>query len=351
MNIKFSTVLLFFAVVLANCAPLSASAELPFAGIQKPHYHIAKKISIPGTGFWDYMYCDGRDHLLFISHGTHVQVLDTNSYKLVGDILHTDGVHGIAIDHKDGRGFTSNGRSNSVTIFNLKTFKTIAEVPVGNGPDAIVYEPKTDRVFTFNGQAQTSTAIDAKTGQVVGTIALGGRPEFAAVDGHGGLFNNIESTSEVVSIDPQTLQIIKRWSLAPAQSPSGISADPNAPLIFSVCHNGKMAISDTQTGTVVTTLPIGIGPDASCFDPATHLAFSSNGQSATLTVVRSNPDGSFAVVQNAKTMRGARTMALNLKTHDVYLVTAKFGKPPKGAAGFRRFVVIPNSFTLIVLKP
>ena len=316
-----------------------------------PHYHIVKKIALPGNGFWDYMYCDSPDHLLFISHGTKVQVLSTHTLKVVGTILHTDGVHGIAIDKKDEKGFTSNGRSNSVTVFNLKTFKSLALIPVGKGPDAIVYEPKTDRVFTFNGEDQTSTAIDAKTGKVLGTIILGGRPEFAAVDGHGGLFDNIESTSEVVSIDPMTLKIRNRWSVAPGDGPSGLSAATNAPYIFSVCHNGKMAISNTSMGKVISTVPIGNGPDATCFDPKTNEIFSSNGQSATLTVVKMDADGHFKVLENANTLRGARTMALDTNDGTVFLDTARFGPPPPGATGYRRFVILPHSFTLLVMKP
>lgn len=279
-------------------------------------------------------------------------VIDTTTMKVIGDIPGTNGVHGIAISPDDGRGFTSDGRDSMVTIFDINTFKVIDRVPVDKGPDAICYEPKTDRVFTFNGEGETATAIDCKTGKALGNIPLGGRPEFCGVDGHGGLFANIESTSEAVSIDPDALTVTKRWSLAPGDGPSGLACDGATNRLFSVCHNGMMVISDDAAGKVLTTVPIGQGPDAAGFDPATGYAFSSNGE-GTLTVVE--PDGAdgYKVLKNVKTERGARTMALNLTTHEVYLVTAKFKPqaPPKPGEERHWPTMIPNTFTLLVVKP
>ncbi len=330
----------------AACLVLLSSGLSAYS--QPIHFHLIRTLKLGGTGFWDYLFDDSASHHLFISHGTKVIVVDTRKWKIIGDIADTPGVHGIAISEKDGHGFTSNGRNSTVTMFDLKTLKTISTIQVDAGPDAIVYEPVTDRVFTFDGESQKATAIDASNGAVVGSIDLGGRPEFAAVDGHGRLFNNIESTSELVSIDPKTLTILKRWSLSPGDSPSGCAVDPSNDDVFSTCHNGMMVVSDGKGGKVLGTCPIDQGPDAAGFDPTLHLAFSSNG-SGTVTVLGADPNSQsgFKVVQTIKTVRGARTMAYDAKSHKLYVVTAKFGPPKPGATGYaRRGTMIPGSFTL-----
>lgn len=327
---------------------VSLARVLKNQGSKAVHFHLSRTLKIGGDGGWDYIFDDAPRHHLYISHGTHVVVVDTKKWSIVGDIPNTPGVHGIVVSAKDGHGFTTNGRDDSVTMFDLKTFKALSTIKVDPGPDGIAYEPTTDRVFTFKGDSNKSTAIDAKTGVVVGSIDLGGSPEFAAADGKGGLFNNVESTGEVVSIDPKSLKVIKRWSLAPGEEPSGCAVDPKTSKVFSTCRNGMMVISDGITGKVLGTCPIDKGPDAAGFDPAWGLAFSSNG-AGTVTVL--GPDSSsatgFKVVQTLKTVSGARTMAYDGLTHTIYVVSAQFTPPKPGATGFaRRGTMVPGSFTV-----
>jgi YVTN family beta-propeller protein len=317
-------------------------------------YHLIKKVVLGGQGFWDYLKCDSAHHRLFISRGTHVMVVDTRTYKIVGDIPDTQGVHGIALAPEFNRGFTSDGGANQVTIFNLKTLKTIGTVKTtGQGPDCIVYDPASKRVFTFNGRSDSSTAIDAATGKVVGTIELGGRPEFAVADGEGHIYNNLEDKSEELEIDSHSLKILHRWPLAPGEHPSGIAMDTQTRRLFIGCHNQLMVIMNANNGHVITAEPIGGGVDACRFDPGTKLAFSSNGMSGTLTVVHEDSPNRFHVVAQVPTERGARTMAVDPRTHRVYLVTAKFGpfKPPRTGERFRRPTMVPGSFTLLVVAP
>jgi len=355
MSNKFA---LLSLAALALAAPSASAAPAP-------NYHLLQKVTLGGEGRWDYLLVDPNARRIYISRSSHVMVVDADTYKIVGDIPNTNGVHGIAIAPELGRGFTSNGSSNSVTIFDLKTLKTLRTVAVGNGPDCIVYEPKTRRVFTFNGRSNDpaasdaksdATVVDAKTGKVVGTIVLGGRPEYAVVDGAGMVYDNIETTSEVVAIDAGTLTIKKRWSVAPAKSPSGIAMDTRTRRLFSTCDGNKMAISDPDAGKVVTTASIGNGPDAAAFDPGTGLAFSSNGEDGTLTTlaqymmfVGHSRIEECIPFQTVKTQAGARTMALDTKTHRIFLVTAT-PDPVNPGEGFRRNFV-PGSFTLLVVGP
>jgi DNA-binding beta-propeller fold protein YncE len=315
-----------------------------------PKYHLIKKVVLGGEGFWDYLKCDSANHRLFISRGTHVMVVDTKTLKVIGDIPGTAGVHGIALAPEFNHGFTSDGQSGRVTMFDYKTLAVISQIKVtGEGPDGIIYDPDSKRVFTFNGRGQNSTAINAEDGSVAGTVDLGGRPEFAVADGQGHVYNNLEDKSVEVEIDSETLKVINRWPLAPCESPSGIAMDAKTRRLFIGCHNKMMAIMDADTGKVIATPPIGQGVDANAFDPGTGLAFSSNGD-GTLTVVHEDSPDKFTVVGNVSTQRGARTMALDTKTHIVYLVTAEFGPAPAPTPGqrFSRPPMVPNSFTLLV---
>ncbi len=312
-------------------------------------YHVTKKVKVGGEGFWDYLNVDSDARRLYISRGTHVMVLDADSLESVGDIPDTQGVHGIALAPELGRGFTSNGRANSVTIFDLKTLKVLGQVTTGQNPDAIIYDPASRRVFTFNGRSGDSTAIDAASGAVAGTVALGGRPEFAAADGKGHVYANLEDKSMVVEIDSQKLTVGSRWPLAPGEEPSGMAMDRDHRRLFSGCHNKMMVVMDADSGKVVATPAIGQGVDANAFDPGTGFAFSSNGD-GTLTVVHQGSPDKYTVVDNVPTQRGARTMALDLKTHNVYLVTAEFGPPPAPTADQPRPrpSILPGSFTVLV---
>ena len=318
------------------------------------NYHIVKKVVLGGEGFWDYLGFDPANRHLFVSHSTHVLVINPDTDKVIGNIPDTQGVHGIAIASELNRGFISDGGADQVTVFDLKTLKTIATVKVtGHNPDCITYDPSSQRVFTFNGRSDDATAIDAKTLKVVGTIALGGKPEFAVPNGRGMIYNNLEDKSVELAIDSHSLKVESRWPMAPCESPSGLAIDARHNILFAGCHNKMMAVINANTGKVIINLPIGSGVDANRFDPETGLAFSSNGE-GTLTVVKEESSTDFKVVENVPTERGARTMEVDPKTHNVFLVTAKFGPMPAEPAGqhrFRRPPMVPNSFTLLVLKP
>src|SRR5579863_7747670 len=247
-------------------------------------YKITKKIPIPGQGSWDYLTVDEAARRLYVSHGTQVEVLDVDSGAIVGKIANTPGVHGIAIAPELGRGFVSNGQSSTVTIFDLKTLNTISEVATGKKPDAIIYDPATSRVFAFNGGSDSATVIEAKDGKVAGTIDLGGGPEFAAADGKGFVFDNLEDENLVLKINSRELKVEQRWPTAPCASPSSMAMDRANRRLFVGCRSKVMAVLDADTGKVVTTLPIGDHVDATAFDPETRLIFNSNGE-GTVTVI------------------------------------------------------------------
>ena len=317
-----------------------------------PGYHVAKTYKLGGEGGWDYLNADASARRLYISRGTHVIVLDVDSGKTVGDIPDTQGVHGIALAPDLGRGFTSNGREGTVTIFDLQTLKPVGEkVKVGENPDAILYDPASKRVFTFNGRSQDASAIDATSGKVLGTIKLDGKPEFAASDGQGTVFVNIEDKSELTVIDPNTLAVKAKWPLAPCTEPSGLAIDRKHRRLFAGCDNKMMAVVDADSGKVLATPAIGEGVDATAYDDETGLAFASCGEGV-LTVVRQESPDKYSVLENAQTERGARTMALDSKTHDVYTVTAKFGPRPAATADspHPRPPMLPDSFVVLVVS-
>jgi YVTN family beta-propeller protein len=304
------------AIFLFVCLVASATAS---------DYKITKKIPIPGTGGWDYLVVDEGGRRLYVSHGTQVEVLDVDSGAIVGKVENTLGVHGIAIAPEKGRGFASNGQSSTVTIFDLKTLKTIAEVPVGKKPDAIIYDPATSRVFAFNGDSSSASAIDAATGKVVGTVDLGGGPEYAVADGSGYIYNNLEDASLVLKINARSLKVEQRWPTAPCASPSSIAMDRPNRRVFIGCRNKLMAVVNADTGQVIATLPIGDHVDATAFDPDSRLIFNSNGE-GTITVIHQDGPDKYSVVENVKTLPKAKTMALDPKTHRLFLSTAEAGQ-------------------------
>ncbi|MGA8025958.1 MAG: YncE family protein [Bryobacteraceae bacterium] len=317
-------------------------------------YKQVKTIPIPGEGFWDYLIADSENRRLYVSHGTEVDVLNLDTEEMVGKIPGTNGVHGIAIARELNRGFVSDGRDNQVTIFDLKSLATLSTVKAGTNPDGIVYDSFSKRVFAFNGRSNDMTAIDAETGNVAGTVPLGGKPEFPATDNKGNVYVNIEDRSELVRFDPKTLEIKDHWPLGPqCDSPSGLAIDAKSRRLFPVCENKVMAVVDADSGKIVTTLPTGAGTDAAAFDPGTKLAFASNGQDATLTVIKEESADKYSVVENAKTQRGARTMALDLKTHKIYLSDAEFGPVPAPTAEAPRArpKMVPGTFKLLVMAP
>ena len=338
---------LLAVVALPLVLAAAAAAQPAPAG-----YHLARTIALGGEGFWDYVTADSAAHRLYVSHATKVQVLDTATGALVGEIPDTPGVHGVALAPELGRGFTSNGRAGTVTVFDLKTLARLATVAAtGPNPDAILYEPTSRRVFTFNGGGKDATAIDAAGAKVVGTLPLGGKPEFAVADGKGRVWVNIEDTSEILEFDAASLKVVGRWPLAPCEEPSGLAIDREHRRLFSVCRNRLMAVVDGDSGRVLATVPTGAGTDGAAFDPSAGLAFASNGE-GTLTVVREDSPEKFTLVGNVPTKRGARTVALDLATHRLYLPTAEFGPTPAATAEHPhpRPGLVPGTFEVLVLE-
>jgi YVTN family beta-propeller protein len=329
---------------------LFQSAALDAQTKSQSSYHVVKQFKLGGEGGWDYLTIDSKARRLYLSRSTHVMVVDADSGAIVGDIPDTAGVHGVAIAEEAGKGYTSNGRASTVTVFDLKTLKALKQIPVGKNPDAIIYDAASKRVFTMNGASNDATAIDMKTDTVAGTIPLGGRPEFAVSDEKGHVFVNLEDKSAIVEFDSQKLAVEATWPIAPAEEPSGLAFDRKHRRLFTVGSNKLMAVVNADTGKVVATVPIGSGVDAAGFDSDTGLAFSSNGD-GTLTVVHEDSPDKFSVVENAATQRGARTMAFDPKTHQVYLVTAEFGPPPAPTPERPRPrpSIVPGSFTLLVV--
>jgi DNA-binding beta-propeller fold protein YncE len=320
-------------------------AAAPAAG----GYHLLKKHVLGGEGGWDYMALDGRTRLLYVTHGSAVEILNVDTGVKGKPITGLQGVHGVAFAPERDRGYISNGRGNSVTVFDLKTHKVLAEVPTsGQNPDSIMYDKFSGRVFTFNGRTANATAIDAATDKVVGTVDIGGKPEFAMTDGKGTIFVNNEDTSEVVAFDARTLQVKRRWSIAPGEGPSGLAIDLKNKRLFSVCDK-VMVVSDFENGKIVTTVPIGDGPDAVRYDPGTGLVFASNGGDGTLTVVRQEAADEYSVIGTVPTARGARTMELDLQTHHVFVVTAEYGPAPAPTAEQPRPrpAIVPGSFMVL----
>jgi YVTN family beta-propeller protein len=308
-------------------------------------WKVLKEIKIGGEGGWDYLTVDSSARRLYVSHATHVVVVDPDAGKVVGDIPDTPGVHGIALAPGLNRGFISNGRGNNVTVFDMKTLKPISQVATGENPDSIRFEPKSGRVFTFNGRSNDATAIDARTGMVVATIPMGGKPEFSVADDKGHIYVNVENTSEVVEIDAAKAAVSKRYSLKPCEGPSGLAIDVKKRRLFSVCGNRVMAVSDPDSGKVIASPAIGAGSDGVAFDAGTGYAISSNGD-GTLTIIH-EMGGKYDVVENLATARGARTITLDEKTHHVYLPVAD--SLPAAQPGQRGRGFAPDSFKVLVV--
>jgi DNA-binding beta-propeller fold protein YncE len=319
------------------------------AALAAEGYHILAKIKIGGTGFWDYVSVDGGARRLYATHGTSVEVVDIDAGKVVGSIPQLHGVHGVAIAADLGKGFISNGQSASVTIFDLKTLEKTGEPATGMNPDSICYEPKTQRIFTFNGRSANSTAIDAKTGEPLATFPVGGKPEFCAADGAGKVFVNLEDKSSIVEIDAAKPAVLRTASLAPCEDPSGLAIDVKDGVLFSVCSNKTMAVTEIKSLKVIATPAIGANPDAAAYDPGTGLAFSSNGE-GTLTIVK-NTGGKWDAVETVQTERGARTMTIDPKTHRAYLLAAEYGPAPEPQSGEKkgRAPILPDSFHVLVV--
>jgi DNA-binding beta-propeller fold protein YncE len=305
-------------------------------------YTLQKTIPVPGDGGWDYLIVDDVGRRVYISHGNQVDVLDADSGEVKATIENTKGVHGIALAPVLGRGFTSNGKADSVTIFDLKTLKNLGEVKTGKNPDCIIFDPSTKRVFTFNGGDSSATAIDAAEGKVAGTIDLGGKPEYAVADGDGNVFANIENKNVLVKIDAKNLKVLERWELAPGEEPASLAMDLKKHRLFVGCRNKLMVVVNAENGKVVAKTPIGERVDATTFDPETKTIFCSCGD-GTVTAIHDDGDDKYSVTETIKTKKGARTMALDRQTHKLYLPSADFKDNPGG-----RPIVAPKSFAVLV---
>jgi len=319
-------------------------------GSPVPGYHLLHEYKLAGDTGWDYLTMDASSRRLYISRGTHVQVINIDSGKLEGDITDLKGVHGIALDKSANKGYISDGRDNSVVVFDLKTLKQTGKVQAGTNPDAILFDPATKRVFAFNGRSGNATVIESKDNSVAATLDLGGKPEFAVSDGKGKVFVNLEDKSSLVEIDASGLKVLNTWSLAPAEGPSGLAIDTDHEVLFSGCDNEKMAIVDGNSGKVLTTETIGKGVDATAFDKGLHQAYSSNGQSGTITIVKENSPTSFSSVGDVTTKARARTMTVDEKTHNLITVTAQFEQQQEPAPGQQRQrpKMVPDTFEVLV---
>ena len=342
--------LLCALATLAFCPHLAArTLSTPDPGASG--YHVLKIYDLGGSGGWDYITLDAPSRRLFIARSSRVMVVDEDSGRLLGEVENTPGVHGVALAPDLGRGFTSNGMAGTITIFDMSTLKEIATVEAGKDPDAIVYDPATKRVFAMNGNSHDVTVLDAPSGRVLATLTLPGRPEFAVADGAGHLYVNIVDKNEQAQIDSQNLAVTSHWSIAPCEAPTGLAMDIAHHRLFATCSNVMLAVVNADTHAVVSTQAIGEGPDAARFDPDSNFIFSSNGHDGSLTVIHEDTPDNYTVVENVPTQVNLRTMALDPRTHDVYLVTAAFTPPPLPTEDdpHPARVMVPGSFVLLVV--
>lgn len=342
----------FIRIFSAICM-LSSPLAYAFEPSDNIEFKLVNEYHVSGEGRWDFLTFEPQKHRLFISRSNHVQVIDADSGILLGDIPGTEGVHGIALAEDLNVGFTSNGKSNSVTVFDLTTLNVIDNIIIpGLNPDAILYEPKSKHIYTFNGRSANATVIDALSRKVIATVSLPGKPELAVSNGEGKIFVNIEDKSELVAIDIATHKVVKTFSLGSGTEPTGLALDRKNNRLFSVCANNKMIILDSESGEIKAEVIIGNGPDSAAFDPDLLMAFSSNGD-GTLTVIKESEKsaGRFTVSQNVVTRKGARTMAYDSDKHRAYLVTASFGETPSATKEQPKAspVILPNSFVVLVV--
>lgn len=330
---------------------LIAAVFLASGLIAQSGYHITQRIPIGGEGGWDYLAVDPDGRRVYVSHGTEVVVLNADTGEIVGRITGLKGVHGIAIATPFGRGYISNGQSNTVTAFDLKSLKKLGDdIPTGKNPDAIIFDAATGRVFAFNGRSSDATAIDAQLGASVGSVSVEGKPEFAVADNENAVYVNIEDKNLISRIDARKLLVEQNFSLAPCESPAGLSMDRSTRRLFAGCHNKMMAVLSADTGKLVTTLPICDGIDATKFDPGTGLIFNSC-RDGSITVYHENTPSDFTLVDTVKTQAGSRTMAVDTKTHKLFVPAAEFEPAPAAGPGQNpRPKMVAGSFSVLVLE-
>jgi YVTN family beta-propeller protein len=339
--------------LISLCAICSLIVAVYVTALGNELYQSAGEIPIGGEGGWDILTIDSVANRLYLAHATEVVVVDLIKNAVAGEIADTPGVHAFVAVPELQRGFSSNGKESKSSVVDLTTLKTTSKIDTGPNPDAVVYEPRHREVYVFNHTGNSVTVINAKAATVSATIPLGGNPEFAVVDEIAGrVYCNIEDKSEVAVIDAAKHEVIAHWSLAPGEGPSGIALDATHHRLFSGCHNKMMVMLDTESGKVVDTVPIGAGVDGCAFDDARQLAFASCGDGTT-TIAREVAPGKLTVIQTLKTERGARTMAVDPKTHRIYLPSAKFEPAPSPSPGVppARPRIVPNTLKLLVYAP
>jgi len=313
---------------------------------QTSGYHLQNTFHIKSNGGWDYIVADPASNKLFVSHGTQVNILDKNTGDSIGVIPNTTGVHGIAFVHDLNKGYTSNGRINNVTVFDLNTLKVLTQIATGENPDAIFYDDYSKKIITCNGRSKNLSVIDPSTDKVVATIPLSGKPETAVSDGAGKIFVNNEDKSEIAVIDIKNYKVIDNWSIAPGASPSGLAIDRNTKRLFAGCDNKLMIVIDATNGKVVEKIPIGDGCDGTAFDPQLKFVYASCGEGL-LTVTQEISPNEFKVIENISTKRGARTLSVDTSTNNVYLPTAEL---QPAASQNQRPSMIPGTFEVLVFS-
>ena len=319
---------------------------------QSSEYHVSARHIIGGAGGWDYLTVDSAGRRLFVTRSDRVSAVDLATGKVLAEMPGLHRGHGVAFDYADGVGFATSGGDSTVVKFDLQTLKELGRTTAAVDDDAILFDKGTHRVFTFNGDAGSASVIDPRGPTRVANIDLGGKPEFAVDDEHGTIFVNIADKAEVAAVDAKRMKVVRRWSIAPCEDPSGLAIDRVHHRLFSVCGNKLMAVSDAARGRLVTTLPIGSGVDGAAFDPASRNAFASNGE-GTMTVVHEDSPNKFHVVTTLETMAGARTMTIDPLTHRLYTLGAAYGPVPATATAQnprRRPPMVPNSATVLVIE-
>ena len=312
---------------------------------QKTGIKLLKTFHITSSGGWDYLTVGPVHDWLYVSHGSQVNILNKKTGDSAGVIPNTTGVHGIAFDVDHGKGFTSNGRINTVTVFDMNTNAILAQVPTGQNPDAIFYEPFLKKIITCNGRGKNLSIIDPENNMTVDSVAVGGKPEEATSDGMGKLYVNVEDKNEIVVVDLATLRVLSHWSLSPCEGPTGLGYDRKTQRLFAGCDK-RLAVMDAVSGKMVDSIPIGDGCDGVAFDPATKNIYTSNGD-GTLTVIHEDNANKFTVLDNVVTKRSARTIALDRDSHLIYMSTADFETPEPGQKG--RPKMKAGSFQVIVV--
>lgn len=335
-----------FAVALASIVTLPLAAQSATDQAPKP-YHILHTWKLADSGWWDYLRVDSAAHRVYFTRGDHVDVIDSETGKLIGSIDGLHGTHGVALDTAGKYGWVSDGGGNAVVEFDRHTLAKVATIPAGVNPDGIIFEPATQTVWAFNGRSHSATVISAAERRVVATIDLPGKPEFPQVDGNGIVFDNIEDKSEVVRLDAHTLKLTATWP-AGCDSPSGLAIDRPGHRLFPVCDGNKMSVLDSRTGKLLANPSIGKGPDAVRWSARYHLVLVSCGEGVLSVIDASKPD--YPTIQTLPTMRGARTLGYDPATDRIFLVTAEFGPRPKPSPEnpYGRPAMIPGSFTVLV---